>query len=366
MIFSISTLSFTVGSLILEGYAAFAARCVISLALLAAGWVVHRQLIHRLYPKLLSRHWKLKALPILIRSFALPASRLVWFTSIFFALRALPWALAFVPAALLKIYRIALIFCLCHGLYNASELSELIVSSFGPEVRSNKTLLSALRKLYQLLIVILGVMMIAQESGLPVTGILTSAGLVGLTISLAAQDSASNLFSGIMILLERPFRIGDWVVIGDVEGTVEDINFRSTRIRALDNSLYILTNSSVCSTTINNCAERQKRLYRFTLGVTYDTTRPQLEKLMADLTEMLTQNPDVYADSVLVRLTGFGASSIDLLVSAYLRTADTTRFLEIQNALNLDLMDIMVRNKISFAFPSTSVYIEQTGPKPQS
>ena len=366
MIFSIKTLTFTLGSLELEGYAAFAARGLISLALLVAGWMVSRWLDRRLFPKLLERNWRVTVLPTLIRSFDRPAARLVWFTGIFLALRALPWVPVFIPAALLKAYRIALIFCLCHGLYNASSLTDRLVAAFGPEVRSNKTLLSALRKLYQLSIVILGVMMIAQESGLPVTGLLTSAGLVGLTISLAAQDSASNLFSGIMILLERPFRIGDWIVVGDVEGTVEDINFRSTRIRALDNSLYILTNSSVCNTTINNCAERQKRLYRFTLGVTYDTTRPQLEKLMADLTEMLTQSPDVYPESVLVRLTGFGASSIDLLVSAYLRTADTERFLAIQNTLNLNLMDIMVKDKVSFAFPSTSVYIEQTGPKAQS
>ena len=186
-----------------------------------------------------------------------------------------------------------------------------------------------------------------------------SAGLVGLTISLAAQDSAKNLFSGLVILLDRPFSIGDWITVGDVSGEVVDINFRSTKVRALDNSVYILTNSTVSSATINNGTLRNKRLYRFTLGVTYDTTRPQLEQLMTDLTAMLKASPYTYEDSVLVKLSGFGASSIDLLVSAYLRTADMTRFLQMQNDLNLDLMDVMQKNGVDFAFPSTTVYLEK-------
>ena len=197
-----------------------------------------------------------------------------------------------------------------------------------------------------------------KELGLPITGILTSAGLVGLTISLAAQDTASNLFAGMMILVERPFQIGDWVVVGDVEGSVEDITFRSTRIRALDNSLYILTNSDVCSATINNGTQRTKRLYRFTLGVEYSATRAQLEKLMEDLRAMLAASPYTYEDSVIVEVSGFGASSIDLLVSAYVRTADASSFYRMRNDLNLDLMDIVRADGLDFAFPSTSVYIK--------
>ena len=122
---------------------------------------------------------------------------------------------------------------------------------------------------------------------------------------------------------------------------------------------YILVHSTVSSATINNGTLRNKRLYRFTLGVTYDTSRPQLEQLMTDLTAMLKASPYTYEDSVLVKLNGFGASSIDLLVSAYLRTADMTRFLQMQNDLNLDLMDVMQKNGVDFAFPSTTVYLEK-------
>ena len=103
------------------------------------------------------------------------------------------------------------------------------------------------------------------------------------------------------------------------------------------------------------------RLYRFTLGVTYDTTRPQLEKLMADLTAMLKASPDAYEDTAFVRMTGFGDSSINLMVSAYLRTADYGVFLRMQNDLNLNIMDVMKADGVEFAFPSTTVYLENEG-----
>ena len=97
-------------------------------------------------------------------------------------------------------------------------------------------------------------------------------------ISLAAQESASNLFSGIVILLDKPFSIGDWITVGNVEGEVIDINFRSTRIRSMDHSVIIITNSQICASTVQNAALRTMRPYKFTLGVTYNTTRPQLEQ----------------------------------------------------------------------------------------
>src|SRR5699024_9716963 len=259
---------------------------------------------------------------------------------------------------LLKLYRVAVILLLSWGLYGASELTGLLLAGAREEVRTNKTLRSVLVKVYKVVVIVLGGLMAAQGLGLPGTGILSSAGLVGLTLSLAAQDTASNLFGGMMILVERPVRIGDWVVIGSVEGSVEDITFRSTKVRALDNSLYILTNSDVCAATINNGTQRTKRLYRFTLGVEYGATRAQLEKLTADLRAMLAASPYTYEDSVVVEVSGFGASSIDLLVSAYVRTPDANTFYRMRNDLNLDLMDIVRADGLDFAFPSTSVYIK--------
>ena len=179
----------------------------------------------------------------------------------------------------------------CEGLYAASDLADLLLASCSPEIRSNKTLCSLLDTAYKVLVIVLCVAALAQEVGFPIGSIVAGAGLVGLTISLAAQESASNLFSGIVILLDKPFSVGDWITVGDVEGEVIDINFRSTRIRSLDKTINVVTNSKICSSTVQNAALRTMRPYKFNLGVTYGTTRPKLEQLMKDLQTMLDASP---------------------------------------------------------------------------
>ena len=357
MIFVIHSLGFAIGNLLLEGWAAFAARCACALALLALGALARSLLRKKLFPKLLAHSWHFEATHILLQSFSIPAQRMVWFSGIYLALASLPWAIQGMPKLLLMVYRMAMTLCICEGLYLASDVASLLLKSCSEEIRSNKTLLSLLDTAYKVLVVILGVATLAQESGFPIGSIVAGAGLIGLTISLAAQETAGNIFSGIVILVDKPFAVGDWIIAGDVEGEVIDINFRSIKIRGLDKSVSILTNSKVCSSTIVNCAMRTTRPYKFTLGVTYGTSRAKLEQLMADLTAMLEASEYVEKDSALVRLTSFGDSSINLLVSAYLRTNQAGTFLQMQNDLNLNVMDVMQRDGVDFAFPSTTVYL---------
>ena len=357
MIFVIHSLGFAIGNLLLEGWAAFAARCACALALLALGALARSLLRKKLFPKLLAHSWHFEATHILLQSFSVPAQRMVWFSGIYLALASLPWAIQGMPKLLLTVYRMAMTLCICEGLYLASDVASLLLKRCGEEIRSNKTLLSLLDTAYKVLVVILGVATLAQESGFPIGSIVAGAGLIGLTVSLAAQETASNIFSGIVILVDKPFAVGDWIIAGDVEGEVIDINFRSIKIRGLDKSVSILTNSKVCSSTIVNCAMRTTRPYKFTLGVTYGTSRAKLEQLMADLTAMLEASESVEKGSALVRLTSFGDSSINLLVSAYLRTNQAGTFLQMQNDLNLNVMDVMQRDGVDFAFPSTTVYL---------
>ena len=357
MIFVIHSLGFAIGNLLLEGWAAFAARCACALALLALGALARSLLRKKLFPKLLAHSWHFEATHILLQSFSTPAQRMVWFSGIYLALASLPWAIQGMPKLLLTVYRMAMTLCICEGLYLASDVASLLLKRCSEEIRSNKTLLSLLDTAYKVLVVILGVATLAQESGFPIGSIVAGAGLIGLTISLAAQETAGNIFSGIVILVDKPFAVGDWIIAGDVEGEVIDINFRSIKIRGLDKSVSILTNSKVCSSTIVNCAMRTTRPYKFTLGVTYGTSRAKLEQLMADLTAMLEASEYVEKGSALVRLTSFGDSSINLLVSAYLRTNQAGTFLQMQNDLNLNVMDVMQRDGVDFAFPSTTVYL---------
>ena len=315
MIFSIRDLAFEIGSLYLEGWLALAARCVCALLLFAAGVLVSLLLRRKLFPILQARSWHFAATPILLRSLDRPLERMAVFTGLYLALTSLPWAITGLPRFLLVAYKVVMSFLFCEGLYQASDVADLLLASCSLEIRSNKTLLALLNTTSKVLV----------------------------------------------ILLDKPFSVGDWITVGEIEGEVIDINFRSTRIRAMDKTVSIVTNSKICSSTVQNAAMRTMRPYRFTLGVTYNTTRPQLEKLMADLKTMLDESPYTQKGSNIVRLTSFGDSSINILVSAYLQTNAYAVFLEEQNDLNLNIMDIMQADGVDFAFPSTSVYIEKSG-----
>ena len=359
MIFTVRDLGFEIGPFLLEGWWALAARAVCAAVIVFAGLLVGWLLRRKIFPALLARSWHFAATPILLRSLQGPLARMAFYSGLYLALTSLPWAIPGLTKFLFTAYKIATTLLFCQGLYNASEVADLLLASFSPEIRSNKTLRSLLDTTYKVLVIILGAATCAQIVGFPIGSIVAGAGLVGLTISLAAQESASNLFSGIVILLDKPFSIGDWITVGNVEGEVIDINFRSIKIRSLDKTVSVITNSKVCSSTIVNCAMRSTRPYKFTLGVTYNTSRAKLEQLMADLTAMLEASPSVEKGSALVRLTSFGDSSINLLVSAYLLTNQAGTFLQMQNDLNLNVMDVMQKNNVDFAFPSTTVYLSK-------
>ena len=359
MIFTVRDLGFEIGPFLLEGWWALAARAVCAAVIVFAGLLLGWLLRRKIFPALQARSWHFAATPILLRSLQSPLERMAFYSGLYLALTSLPWAIPGLTKFLFTAYKIAATLLFCQGLYNASEVADLLLASCSPEIRSNKTLRSLLDTTYKVLVIILGVATCAQIVGFPIGSIVAGAGLVGLTISLAAQESASNLFSGIVILLDKPFSIGDWITVGNVEGEVIDINFRSTRIRSMDHSVVIITNSQICSSTVQNAALRTMRPYKFTLGVTYGTTRAQLEKLMADLQAMLDNSPYTNKGTNIVRLTSFGDSSINILISAYLTTNVYATFLQQQNDLNLNIMDVMQADGVDFAFPSPSVNIDK-------
>ena len=260
-----------------------------------------------------------------------------------------------------SVLRLALIGLVTLGLWNSASLCKLLLSSARNrlDLESNQTMLHFFEKFYRALILVLVVITALNELGFNVNGLVTGAGLVGLTLSLAAQSTVSNLVAGVALVMERPFGIGDFITVGDVSGTVEDISFRTTRIRTTDNSLVSMENSAVCSKAITNIANRTSRLWAFTLGVTYSAAPAQLHTLMDDLSAALRADPEVLPDTVEVNLSCFADSSISVAVQCYVTATDIVPFRALKTRLNYAVMDIMARDGCAFAFPSTSVYVEQ-------
>ena len=213
-----------------------------------------------------------------------------------------------------------------------------------------------LNKAIKVLIIIFVVLAVLEAFGLPVTSLITGLGIGGLVISLAAQDTASNLIAGLVILIEHPFAIGDWITTSQAEGFVEDITFRSTKIRTIENTLAIVPNSVISAEMVTNGSKRKKRMSEFTVGVCYDTPREKIEKVCEAFRELLTNDEEI-DEPVVVRLSGFGASSIDILVRYYTKTTDPLEFLKVAERINLEIISIMEENGVDFAFPSTTVYM---------
>ena len=156
MIFSIRNLGFELGSLLLEGWAAFAARVVCAALLLVLGWLARQLLSRKVCPALLRRSWRLAGTPILLRSFAVPVQRLTLAAFIYAAAASLPWAITGVSKFLLMVFELAATFFVCQGLYAAADLTDLLLANCGEEVRANRTLTTLLNKVYKVLIVVSG------------------------------------------------------------------------------------------------------------------------------------------------------------------------------------------------------------------
>lgn len=254
-------------------------------------------------------------------------------------------------STLLDIYFLAL------GAWRSAPMCRLLLRSAQNhlDLETNQTMARFFENLFRVLVGVFAGIAMLDTLGVPVSGLLTGAGVAGIAVSLAAQSTLSNLIAGVALVLEHPFGIGDYIVLGDLEGTVEDISFRSTKFRTLDNIVVSIENSKVASEYIRNCDQRQSRLWDFTIGVTYDTPRETLEVLCRDLTAVLQNDPEVLADKVTVTVDTFNAYSIDLRCRMYVTTTRLADFLQAKNRLNLQIMDVVHKDGCDFAFPTTTI-----------
>jgi MscS family membrane protein len=197
-----------------------------------------------------------------------------------------------------------------------------------------------------------------DELGFPAYSVLAGLGVGGLAVALAAQSTIANLIGSLLIALEKPFRVGQSVRIGSTEGTVEDVGFRSTRIRTPDSSVVSIPSSTVVSSTVENLSVRTRRRQRFVVQVTYDTPREKLERLITGIRQLLADNPKVEPDIYQVRLNNFAESSLDVLVIFHLLAEDYSTELAEREAVLLRIMDLANDLGVAFAFPTRTLHVE--------
>ena len=233
----------------------------------------------------------------------------------------------------------------------------------GLEKALTPVMIDWLTKAVKLLFIIVGAAGVLQIWDISVGPIIAGLGLFGVAIGLGAQDLFKNLIAGLLVLGEKRFLPGDWIKVdGVVEGTVEEINFRSTLVRRFDKGPVYVPNSKLSDNAVTNFSRMTHRRTYWIIGVRCDTTVPQLQQIRDRVLDYVLTHPEYAVPpevSTFMRVDSFGSSSIDFMLYCFTKTTDWGKWLELKEELAFKLKEIVEEAGTDFAFPSQSIYLEQ-------
>ena len=231
------------------------------------------------------------------------------------------------------------------------------------ESKISKPLVDWTLKGLKILVIVLGAVAILELWGIRVGPVIAGLGLFGVAVALGAQDLFKNLISGIMILMEKRFTVGDVILVsGEVEGVVEQIGFRSTLVRRFDSTPVMVPNYKFAEQSVTNYTRRHHRRIRWLIGLEYRTSIDQLKNIRDEINNLIEKDDNFAKNqnaSFYVRIDSFSDSSIDMLVQTFTVTNDWAEFLKIKENLAVKIIEIVENNEAGFAFPSQSLYVEK-------
>lgn len=256
-----------------------------------------------------------------------------------------------------KIYRISIIILVANGLANSlttnSKLVNKLKDRINPEVED--TMFRFVLKAVRFVIYIIAGFLAITELGYNLNGLAAGLGIGSVVITLAAQDTAKNLFGGLVIFLDKPFVVGDWIEIQEYEGTVEDITFRSTRVRTFENSIVNIPNSVIANDSIINWSRMEKRRNKVNLCLELDTPLEKVEKVQKRIKEMLMKHDDVIDESIIVRFDNITDNGMNLLVCSYTNSISYASFLEEKEKINFKIMQILKEENVELAYDTKTI-----------
>lgn len=226
------------------------------------------------------------------------------------------------------------------------------------ESKLDDQLVPIVRRSLKVFLVLIGGMLILQNLGYSVLSLLTGLGIGGVALALASKDAIANLFGSVVVFLDKPFHVGDWIEIGSIEGTVEEVGLRTTRIRTFANSLITVPNAQFTTTAVNNWSRMNKRRIMMTVGVTYGSTPEKVDELVVRIRELIAANEKLHDDFFLVNLDKFGPSSLDIFIYCFTRSTVWGEFLQAKQEFMLEIMRAVRDLGLGFAFPTQSIHVE--------
>ncbi len=294
-----------------------------------------------------------------VRPFGLFLASLLWFYAIL---------LLDLPLTPEKILRTAArLVLMLSSVLAAYRIADLVGEFFAAKAITTATkfddlLIPLLRKSAKILVTAMGVVYIASSLKIEILPLLTGLGIGGLAFAFAAKDTVENFFGSIAVIADRPFEVGDWVVINDVEGTVEELGFRSTRVRTFYNSLVTIPNSTLVRASVDNYGKRRYRRFKCHLGLTYDTPPEKIEAFCAGIRELVARHPFTRKDYHHAWFNQFGPSSLDILVYIFHECPDWATELRERHRFLLDILRLADRLGVEFAFPTQTLHLMKDEP----
>ena len=297
-----------------------------------------------------------------VAAFQKPLTNFFEVLGFYFAFKILIFAQIPISSTLIdKVFSSVIVILIVWGLYNLTGESSLLYDKMHSsyDMKVDKILFPFISKTLKLIIMALGITIIAEKWGYDIQGFVTGLGLGGLAFALAAKDSAGNIIAGIFIILDKPFSVGDWVSCDTLEGTIEEVSFRTTKIRTFDEALITVPNSKLTNEPVTNFSRRGKRRVNFNLSITYETSREKLETCVEKIREMIVSNPKINKEAVYVRFDKFNDSSLNIFIYFFIDTCVLAKYLEVKENINFNIMDILHQEEVTMALPSTSIYVEK-------
>ncbi|MCY9517555.1 mechanosensitive ion channel family protein [Paenibacillus apiarius] len=246
------------------------------------------------------------------------------------------------------------------GLYNFSGRSSNLFTGFTTRlgVEQSSMLIPFLSRILRIVIVAVAITMISSEWGYSINGLVAGLGLGSLAVAMAAKDTFSNFIAGVIIITEKPFARGDWIQTSTVEGVVEDISFRSSRIRTFADTLVIVPNATLADQAITNFSRMGKRRITFTLGVGVDTGRASLLRAVERIRDHITAHPEVAPGTIMIRFTEFHADQLGIMCYFFTQSTVWAEHLRVREEINFAIMDILEQEGVRLAMPAQRVFLE--------
>lgn len=313
--------------------------------------IVKRLSSSRLYPSLVA--------PSLVKRIAQLLS--VWI--IVRILKIFIPALQFEPEALISAVRIANIVSTLLVMLIALRVLDILMLYFyqltqRTENKLDEQVVPILKRSLQAVIILWAIFQALNLLEVNVTALIAGVSIGGLAIALAAQDTVKNLIGSAMIFVDKPFQIGDFIDLGGFSGTVEEVGFRTTRIRKSDSSLVAVPNGVIANQSITNLGVRVYRLFQTQLGITYNTPPERIELFTDSLKQLILSHPNTQKEGYYVHLSSLADSSLSIMFRAPLQVPDYGTELRVKEELLLAILRIAESLDINFAFPSSSIYVE--------